>query len=113
MTKESVIYALSDGAKNCWSALKALLKHCKKMITILDWEHIGRKFKNVEQSLVVDYHKRLESAKWKLWHGKKEDCLEKLNAKIDTVALQNIDIIKKLEEISSLLSRVNFAQAST
>jgi hypothetical protein len=63
MTKESIVYALSDGAKNCWLVLKSLLKYCKEMITILDWEHIGRKFKNVEQSLTTNYHERLESAK--------------------------------------------------
>ena len=105
MTKESVIYALSDGAKNCWSALKSLLKHCKKMVPILDWEHIGRKFKNVEQSLMPDYHKLLESAKWKLWHGKKEDCLEKLNAiKNDLGDIKNKRLDKLIQYINDNLS---------
>lgn len=79
MTDKTIIYALSDGAKNCWKVLSVLSKHCAKMINILDWEHIGRKFKHAEQSLPADYHKQLESAKWKLWHGQSKCCLEKLN----------------------------------
>jgi len=100
MTNKSIVYALSDGAKNCWSALKILVKRCKEMIPILDWEHIGRKFKNVEQMLAVDYHKRLESAKWRLWHGQSEVCLKKLNVIKDDLGNCNN---KKLEKLIKYL----------
>ena len=107
MTKESIVYALSDGAKNCWSALKVLSKHCNKMITILDWEHIGRKFKNTEQALEVDYHKRLESAKWKLWHGKSEEYLEKLYTIQDDLGdSENKQFGKLLKYIENNLSHL-------
>ena len=80
MTNKTTVYALSDGAKNCWKALSVLSEHCAKIINILDWEHIGRKFKHAEQALPVGYHKQLESAKWRLWHGQSKCCLEKFNA---------------------------------
>ena len=78
MTNETIVYALSDGAKNCWSALSILSGQCSQLIKILDWEHIGRKFKNLEQSLLDEFKEQLEHAKWKLWHGKAKECIEKL-----------------------------------
>lgn len=101
MTDKSIVYALSDGAKNCWSALKGLAKWCREVIPILDWEHIGRKFKNVEQILSIDYHKRLESAKWRLWHGQGGVCLEKLNSIKNDLGYTN----KKLEELIKYLQK--------
>ena len=41
LTKDTEIVALSDGAKNCWSVLKSLKKHCKSITYILDWYHIA------------------------------------------------------------------------
>ena len=78
MTDKTVVYALSDGAKNCWSALSVLSGQCSQLIKILDWVHIGRKFKHVEQSLPDEFQAQLERATWKLWHGKSSDCIEKL-----------------------------------
>lgn len=78
MTKETIVYALSDGAKNCWSALSILSGQCSQLIKILDWEHIARKFKHVEKTLSEELKEQLESANRKLWHGKSKECLEKL-----------------------------------
>jgi acid stress-induced BolA-like protein IbaG/YrbA len=78
MTKETIVYALSDGAKNCWSVLSILSGQCSQLIKILDWEHIARKFKHVEQNLSDELKDKLESANRKLWHGNSKDCIEKL-----------------------------------
>ena len=78
MTNKTIVYALSDGAKNCWSVLSILSGQCSQLIKILDWEHIGRKFKHVEQDLPDEFKEQIEHAKWKLWHGKSKECIEKL-----------------------------------
>lgn len=36
LTKDTKIIALADGAKNCWSVLKSLKKHCLEITYILD-----------------------------------------------------------------------------
>ena len=60
MTNKTIVYALSDGAKNCWSVLSILSGQCSQLIKILDWEHIGRKFKHVEQDLPDEFKEQLE-----------------------------------------------------
>lgn len=78
MTSKTTVFAVSDGAENCWNALRSLSGYCGNIIYILDWEHIGRRFKHIESSLSEDGLSLLESAKWKLWHGLYHDCVEKL-----------------------------------
>ena len=51
MTEETKITALTDGAKNCWSIISSLSGSCDQIIKILDWFHIGKRFKNVENQL--------------------------------------------------------------
>jgi transposase-like protein len=78
MNLNTHVTAITDGAKNCWSVISALNGQCGSITTILDWFHIGKKFKNVEQVLPESMHESLNSAKWKLWHGKAQDSLSKL-----------------------------------
>jgi hypothetical protein len=57
---------------------------------ILDWFHIGLRFEHVLQRLrglsksepdaAAALPKRVESAKWRLWHGRAAGCLEQLEA---------------------------------
>jgi protein-arginine kinase activator protein McsA len=86
MTKKTNIIAFSDGASNCQSVINALSNHCGKLELILDWFHIGMKFKNILSILPDTMKEELESAKWKLWHGLKTDCFEKLDLLIDQIA---------------------------
>lgn len=78
MGKSTTVTALCDGAKNCWSIISAISPHCKNVIKILDWFHIGMKFKSREskipEHLVEKYHK----AKWHLWHGRPQTSLIRL-----------------------------------
>jgi hypothetical protein len=78
MTQDSKVTALADGANNCWSVLSVVAPHCQTLECILDWFHIGKKFQNVKNALGEAFEKSLESAKWKLWHGKARDALTKL-----------------------------------
>jgi hypothetical protein len=100
MTDKTVVYALSDGAKNCWSALSVLSEKCSQLIKILDWVHIGRKLKHVEQSLPEEFQVQLERATWKLWHGKSNECIEKLE--FIKASLKNIEN-KKLDTLIEYL----------
>ena len=85
MNQKSTVTALADGAFNCWSVLLSLTPHCRKLICILDWFHIGMKFQNVRGAVDEAYQESLKRVKWTLWHGKPKEALKKLNLLIDKV----------------------------
>lgn len=72
------VIALADGANNCWSVLGAIQPYCGSLKCILDWFHIGKNFQVVKNVLGETFEESLDSAKWKLWHGKSEEALAKL-----------------------------------
>lgn len=115
MTEITKITAFSDGASNCKSVINALSGHCGQLTAILDWFHISMKFQNIlsSASLSADLKTELEDAKWKLWHGLKEDCCKKLHViiskmedeklkkrviKLSQYLKNNFDIIVNYEE---------------
>jgi len=67
MTNKTEITAM-DGAKNCWSVLSALEPHCGKLVGILDWFHIAKKYQTVRRHWGAEFEEALESSKWTLWH---------------------------------------------
>jgi hypothetical protein len=79
ISKETKVTAFADGAKNCWSIINSLKPYCKKLDAILDWFHIGKKFKNVTQSLSDDYAERIDHIKWCVWHNKPQEALKRLH----------------------------------
>lgn len=86
MTKGTEITGLSDGASNCKSVIRYLEPHCNKLEVILDWFHIAMKFQNMmSNDLLSDQQEDLEGAKWKLWHGLKHDCFDKLKRVMDNI----------------------------
>ena len=85
MTKKTWVTALADGASNCWSVLLALEPECHTLECILDWFHIAKKFQNVRNILGDTFEKSVDSAKWKLWHGKAEEALLKLKLLQDNI----------------------------
>jgi len=74
----TVITALSDGARNCWSILKELEKYCLSITYILDWFHIGKKMKTLENCLPAASKNPLAEIKKALWKGKTEEALSQL-----------------------------------
>ena len=94
---------LADGAKNCWSVLLTLKSHCQTLECILDWFHISQKFQHVHQALGTALSESLESAKWKLWHGKAEECLAKLSLLKENVSDSNQQA--KIEELGNYLKQ--------
>jgi hypothetical protein len=78
LCRDTQVMALADGAKNCWAVLRTMQPYCATLECILDWFHIGKKFQTAKNTLGEAYAASLESAKWKLWHGKAEEALTKL-----------------------------------
>lgn len=97
MTKETKLTAICDGASNCWSIIDHLKGHCKSITYILDWFHIGKKFKNTGDLGTVELNKLLDKAKWHLWHGNVDGFykkIEKINLKIN-----DAEVRKKLKNL--------------
>jgi hypothetical protein len=79
------VTAFSDGASNCKSVIRALSNHCDNLEIILDWFYIAMKFQNITPALPEDLQEMMKGAKWKLWHGLQEECLEKLAICIEKI----------------------------
>lgn len=79
MSKNTKITALCDGASNCWSVIDSLESESSHIDRILDWFHIAMKFKNTGLGDAA-LNKKLDSAKWHLWHGDAEKCIDKLTS---------------------------------
>ena len=69
LAKTTLVIALADGAKNCWSVIFALQPYCQSIECILDWFHIAKKFQNTQEKLGESFQKSLDSIKWEIWHG--------------------------------------------
>lgn len=93
MTKETILTCLADGAENCWSIAHAVEEDCQKITYILDWFHIGMKFKNI--SIPTEFTKLYDKVKWHLWHGK------------PTTSLMRLNQLKALIEDDSILGKLN------
>jgi hypothetical protein len=95
MTKNTTVTVLTDGASNCWSVAEYVAKDCKEIIKVLDWFHIGKKFKEREFKIPVELIEKYNGAKWKLWYGKPKDSIERLtelkNKLIDITAIEAIE----------------------
>lgn len=80
MTKRTRITGLADGAKNCWNIIKSLSPYCALICYILDWFHIAKYFKNVENKLPKNEIESLQASKKYLWNGEVNLCLLALSA---------------------------------
>lgn len=106
MTNKTEMTALADGAKNCWSVLSALEPHCRKLVGILDWFHIGKKYQTVKNALGAEFEESLESSKWALWHGKVKEALIKL-AELQTL----VEDTKQRSKLTGLYEFIDCNQA--
>lgn len=80
MNESTEVVCLADGADNCWSIANSIKNDCGKMLYVLDWFHIGMKFKN-NATAVADEDKDLyDKAKWHLWHGAADKSINKLES---------------------------------
>ena len=78
LSAHTQVTGIADGASNCWSVILALKPHCQSLELILDWFHIGKRFKTVSNALGEAFEAALENAKWTLWHGDAAAAIRKL-----------------------------------
>jgi hypothetical protein len=105
MSKNTKITAFCDGAANCWSVVDSLAPYCKEITRILDWFHIRQAYDKAV-NLLPEYKEQIDASKYKVWHGKAMEGVEKL--KILSQSLINKKYqeqkINKIESIISYLS---------
>jgi len=97
LSNKTKVTALCDGASNCWSVIDSLAPEVSHIDRILDWFHIAMKFKNTGLGN-TKLNKKLESAKWYLWHGDAQKCIENLTSLREDVE----DDIKKFNKVDKL-----------
>ena len=102
MTNKTKITALTDGAKNCWSIINSLSNDCAEIVKVLDWFHIGKKFKERESKIPEELRKLYNKGKWHLWHGHPETGLVRLNQLLEQ--LSDKDARKKVKELITYIT---------
>lgn len=103
MTNKTRVVGLADGAKNCWNVIKSLSPYCIALLCILDWFHIGKRFKNVENQLPKSESRLLKIAKISLWHGHVEASLDWLQ--MIKSRLSNKKHLEKLQWLVTYLEK--------
>jgi len=95
MNKNTEVVCLADGATNCSSIARSVEDYCKNVTYILDWFHIGMKFKNYSSAVPEENKDLYDNIKWSLWHGNADK------------ALQRFDELKNLIEDTAVLAKLN------
>jgi len=80
MSKSTKVICLADGAENCWSIADSIKNDCAEMLYILDWFHIGMKFKNNSSAVAEENKELYDNVKWHLWHGNVGKAIVRLEA---------------------------------
>ena len=102
MTKRTEVTALTDGANSCWSVVNNLDSHCYRLLKILDWFHVGKKFKESESSIPNELKEKYNKGKWHCWHGNPETGIMRLTQLKEV--LNDAKAIKKVNELITYIS---------
>lgn len=102
LSENTVITAFCDGASNCWSIVDYLSPYCKKIIKILDWFHIRQAYDRAITAL-PDYKDQIQSSKYKVWHGKPKEGIEKLIELKSDLECRDFDN-SKLDKLTFIIS---------
>lgn len=95
MNKNTEIVCLADGTENCRSIAYSVESYCKNITYILDWFHVGMKFKNYSSAVPEEHKELYDHIKWNLWHGNADK------------ALQRFDELKNLIDDRAALTKLN------
>lgn len=109
MNKNTEITAFCDGAANCWSIVNSLEGHCKNITKILDWYHIRQAYDRAKIAL-PDYTEKLDSSKYKVWHGKTQEAVSKLDEltkELESAKVSERKIDKVISIKSYLLNNID------
>lgn len=102
MGKDTVVTCIADGADNCWAIADSIAEDCREVIGILDWFHIGMKFKNNASAVPSDLQEKYDKVKWHLWHGRPETALLRLEQLCSEIT--DNKALSKLEKIRSYIA---------
>lgn len=97
MNKNTEVTCLADGAENCRSIAYSIDSYCKNVKYILDWFHIGMKFKNYGSAVPEEHKELYDNIKWNLWHGNVEKALKRFNEL--NVVIKDKSAITKLDKL--------------
>jgi len=101
MTEKTTIIALSDGAKNCWNIISAVMSLCCCVCCILDWFHIAKYITVVKAQLPEIHADMIEIAKTELWFGRANNAINTLDILKATLTSKNE--ISKIENFSKYI----------
>ncbi len=103
ITAKTKVTALCDGAENCWNAAKTISVLCNNQVTyVLDWYHIKQKFESLANKVEDPYLSKLESIKWKIWHGESEEAITRLLSVYEVTS--KYDYTDKIHELYKYLA---------
>lgn len=102
MGKNTHVTCLADGADNCWSVTDSIKQQGVTVLEILDWFHIGKKFKNIQSAVSEEQLPYYDKAKWHLWHGNPSAAITKLENLIEQTI--NAKSINKLVTLKNYIS---------
>jgi hypothetical protein len=89
MSIPTKVTALTDGAKNCWGMVDCIDSSCHSITQVLDWFHIGKKFKEREHAIPDALKDLYHRVKWHLCHGQPEASLLRLGQLKENIANEN------------------------
>jgi hypothetical protein len=102
MSKNTKITAFCDGAANCWSIVDSLAPYCGEITKILDWFHIRQAYDKAV-NVMPEYKEQLDASKYKVWHGKAMEAIEKLKILSQSLISKKYEE-QKINKIESIIS---------
>src|SRR5574343_1637764 len=102
MSKNTKITAFCDGATNCWSVVDSLTPYCREITKILDWFHIRQAYDRAV-NVLPEYKEQLDASKYKVWHGKALEGIEKLKILSQSLISKKYQE-QKINKIQSIIS---------
>ena len=113
MGKNTQVVCLADGADNCWSVTELIRSQCADVLEILDWFHIGKKFKNTQSAISDEQLEDYDKAKWHVWHGNPDAGIAKLENLIEQIS--DDTLLSKLNKLKNYINNnkdriVNYAE---
>ena len=80
----------------------SLKSHCKSITKILDWYHIRQAYDRAKIAL-PDYTESLDSSKYKVWHGKPQEAINKLDELTKELEFNKVSE-RKIDKVVSIKS---------
>ena len=102
MSKNTKITAFCDGATNCWTIVDSLAPYCGEITKILDWFHIRQAYDKAV-NVLPEYKEQLDASKYKAWHGKAMEAIEKLKILSQSLTSKKYEE-QKINKIESIIS---------